>query len=65
MKLFKSGDNAIVEFKEKEKTVEALEEFLESNCKVRVGQSNSLRDRQGKQKFPADEKHKAMLRDEL
>lgn len=48
LKLFKSGDNEVVEFTGKEKTVEEMSEFLETNCKVNVGQSNSLRDKSGK-----------------
>merc|ERR1719233_949897 len=58
LKLFKSGDNAVVDFKGKEKTLEALEDFLELNCRVNVKRSNSLRDKAGKHILPPPEKQK-------
>ena len=42
-KLFKSGDNEVVHFKKKNKTVKSFSTFLEKHCKVSVSQSNSVR----------------------
>jgi len=56
LKLLKSGDNEVVEFKGKKKTLEAFEEFLEEFCRVNVRRSNSLRDKSGKHIMPPTEK---------
>ena len=60
-KLFKSGDNQVVNFKGWIKTVETFSNFLEKNCRVGLSQSNSVRDRnmkynlQDTNKFTRDE----------
>ena len=56
----------MVEFKGKEKTIEAFEKFLEAKCKVNVGNSNSLRDKDGKHLMPSKQKlPRKPLKDEL
>ena len=72
LKLFKTGDNEVVEFKGKNKTLEAFEKFLEKHCRVDVRYSNSLRDKSGKHIKNSDESHnikkskkKKLVRDEL
>ena len=42
-KLFKSGDNEVVHFKKKNKSVKSFSTFLEKHCRVSVSQSNSVR----------------------
>ena len=55
-----------MEFKGKENTLGAFEEFLELNCRVNVRNSNSLRDRKGNHIKPEAEKpQKKSMRDEL
>ena len=46
--LYKAGVNEEVVFTKKKKSAEALEKFLEKNCKVDLSLSNSLRDESGK-----------------
>ena len=61
-KLFKSGDNQIVNYNLKTKTVETFSKFLEKNCRVGLSQSNSVRDRNKKYNLQDTNK---FVRDEL
>ena len=47
-KLYKSGDNEVVHFKRKTKSVATFSKFLEEHCRVSVGQSNSVRNEKDK-----------------
>ena len=60
--LFKSGDNSMIEFSKKKKTLESLQKFTEQHCRVNLAKSNSLRDRNKKIDIRDTDK---FLRDEL
>ena len=44
-KLIKTGNNAVVDFNKKTKTVESFAKFLEKHARVELERSNSVRDR--------------------
>ena len=63
-KLFKTGNNAVVDYRKKTKTAARFARWLEEHCRVDLAQSNSVRPRERRYDLRHTDKF-SVTRDEL